>query len=80
MACQRSQQNKAKHGATTEEHPTKAEKTAYDYNLPGSDGKDVPLTNYQGKYLLIVNLARSSSYNTQLQALIRLSKDTRIRD
>src|SRR5260370_23029064 len=36
----------------------KPEKTAYDYNLPGANGKDVPLTNFKGKYILIVNLAR----------------------
>jgi glutathione peroxidase len=48
---------------------SKAEKTAYDYVLPGADGKDVPLTNFKGKYILIVNLARKSSYNAQLAAL-----------
>lgn len=55
------------------ENPAKdAEKTAYDYYLPGPDGKSIPLSNYKGKYLLIVNLARNSSYNSQLAAL---SKD-----
>jgi glutathione peroxidase len=47
----------------------KPEKTAYSYVLPGADGKDVPLTNFKGKYILIVNLARKSSYNAQLAAL-----------
>jgi len=47
----------------------KPEKTAYDYYLPGADGKDVPLASFKGKYLLIVNLARKSSYNAQLAAL-----------
>jgi glutathione peroxidase len=51
----------------------KTEKTAYDYNLPGADGKDVPVATYKGKYILIVNLARKSSYNDQLPALIRLN-------
>ena len=46
---------------------------AYDYNLPGADGKDVPLSRFKGKLLLIVNLARNSSYNAQLPALIKLS-------
>jgi glutathione peroxidase len=59
--------------ATTTEDAkkTKPEKTAYDYNLPGASGKDVPLTNFKGKYVLVVNLARKSSYNAQLPALIK---------
>lgn len=52
---------------------TKAEKNAYDYNLPGADGKDVPVATYKGKYILVVNLARKSSYNEQLPALIKLN-------
>jgi glutathione peroxidase len=51
----------------------KAEKNAYDYNLPGADGKDVPVSNFKGKFLLIVNLARKSTYNDQLPALIKLA-------
>jgi glutathione peroxidase len=51
----------------------KQEKTAYDYNLPGPDGKDVPVSTYKGKFLLIVNLARKSTYNDQLPALIKLA-------
>jgi len=51
----------------------KAEKNAYDYNFPGADGKDVPVSAYKGKFLLIVNLARKSSYNDQLPALIKLA-------
>ena len=47
----------------------KPDKTAYDYVLPGPDGKDVPLTNFKGKYIVVVNLARKSSYNAQLSAL-----------
>jgi glutathione peroxidase len=47
----------------------KPEKTAYDYYLPSADGKNLPLTNFKGKYLLIVNLGRKSSYNAQLAAL-----------
>jgi len=52
----------------------KPEKTASDYNLPGADGKDVPLANFKGKYLLVVNLARGSSYSAQLPALVKLSE------
>ena len=32
----------------------KQQKTAYDFNLPGADGKDVPLSSFKGKYLVIV--------------------------
>ena len=51
----------------------KPEKIAYDFNLPGPNGKDVPVSTYKGKFLLIVNLARKSSYNSQLPALIKLN-------
>lgn len=53
--------------------PDKKDKTAYDYELPGSDGKGVPLASFKGKTLLIVNLARNSSYNSQLAGLQKLS-------
>ena len=49
------------------------EKVAYDYELPGPDGKSMPLATYKGKTLLIVNLARNSSYNAQLTGLQKLS-------
>jgi glutathione peroxidase len=52
---------------------SKAEKNAYDYNLPGADGKDIPVATYQGKFILVVNLARRSTYNDQLPALIKLA-------
>jgi glutathione peroxidase len=66
-------QDKAKHPPTSSDKPTHADKTAYDYNLPGADGKDVPLSNFKGKYVLVVNLARNSIYDSQLPALIKLS-------
>ncbi|SNT35337.1 glutathione peroxidase [Granulicella rosea] len=51
----------------------KPEKTAYDYELPGADGKGVPLSGFKGKTLVVVNLARNSSYNSQLPALEKLA-------
>ncbi|WP_353071062.1 glutathione peroxidase [Tunturiibacter gelidoferens] len=51
--------------------PAKPDKTAYDYNLPGPDGKDVPLSSFKGKYILVVNLGRKSEYHAQLPALIK---------
>jgi hypothetical protein len=65
--------SKGKYAAASDERADKYEKTAYDYNLPGADGKNVPLSTFKGKDILIVNLARGSSYNTQLAALIKLS-------
>jgi glutathione peroxidase len=50
------------------------EKSAYNYNLPGPDGKDVPVASFKGKVVLVVNLARNSSYNSQLPGLIKLSE------
>ena len=57
----------------------KPEKTAYDYVLPSADGKNIPVSNFKGKYLLLVNLARQSSYNSQLPSLIKLSETYRDR-
>jgi glutathione peroxidase len=68
--------------ATTSEDASKTakpEKTAYDYVLPSADGKNIPVLSFKGKYLLIVNLARQSSYNSQLPALIKLSETYRDR-
>jgi glutathione peroxidase len=48
------------------------DKNAYDFTLPGTDGKDVPLSAFKGKYILIVNLGRKSAYGEQLPALIKL--------
>jgi glutathione peroxidase len=59
------------------ETPDKPEKTAYAYELPGADGKGVPLATYKGKVILVVNLARNSSYNDQLPALTKLSEKYR---
>ena len=52
---------------------TKPEKNAYDFSLPGPDGKDVPLSQYKGKYIVLVNLGRKSTYNDQLAGLTKLS-------
>ena len=57
----------------------KPEKTAYDFVLPGAGGNNIPLSSFRGKYLLIVNLARESSYNSQLPGLIKLSESYRDR-
>jgi glutathione peroxidase len=50
-------------------------KVAYDFSLPSADGKNIPLMDYKGKALLIVNLGRKSSYATQLAALDKLNDE-----
>lgn len=65
-----------KHKAVDEKSAEKAakpEKNVYNYSLPGADGKDVPMANFKGKYVVLVNLARKSTYNDQLPALIKLN-------
>ena len=74
---------KTKHGnvlASGDQHPASdakigedKDKTAYAYSLPTADGKDLHLSDFKGKVLLVVNLGRSSSYATQLTALGKLS-------
>lgn len=49
-------------------------KTVYDFSLVDMDGKVVPLSNYKGKILLIVNLASQSTFNSQIAALNDLEK------
>jgi len=60
------------HDTTPPTGDAKSEKTIYDYALPHPDGKDLSLATFRGKYLLIVNLARRSTYNDQLAALVTL--------
>jgi glutathione peroxidase len=48
--------------------------TAYDFSLVGLDGKEVQLSSYKGKVLLIVNLASQSIYKNQLTGLKELQK------
>lgn len=49
-------------------------KTVYDYSLVSLDGSVVPLSNYKGKVLLIVNLASQSIYKNQIAELEELQK------
>ena len=51
-----------------------ARQTVYDFSLVDMDGKAVPLSTYQGKVLLIVNLASQSIYSSQIAALNDLQK------
>jgi len=55
-------------------NPAQESKTVYDFALVGLDGKEVSLSVYKGKVLLIVNLASKSIYREQLEALSDLQK------
>jgi glutathione peroxidase len=53
-------------------------KTVHDYSLVAFDGKEVPLSTFKGKVLLVVNLASQSIFKDQipqLEALQRTYKD-----
>jgi glutathione peroxidase len=52
-----------------------AHKTVYDYSLVSLDGKEISLSTYKGKVLLIVNLASQSVYTHQISTLNQLQKD-----
>jgi glutathione peroxidase len=48
---------------------TAPKQTVYSFSLVDINGKTVPLSNYKGKVLLIVNLASQSTYRDQITAL-----------
>lgn len=52
----------------------KPAKTVYDYSLVDLDGKEVSLSAYKGKVLLIVNLASQSIFHEQNAMLEELQK------
>jgi glutathione peroxidase len=59
--------------ATYAEQP-QTRQTVYDFSLVDLDGKVVPLSMYEGKLLLIVNLASQSVFHDQIAALNELQK------
>ena len=52
----------------------KPERTVYDYSLVGLDGREVLLSAYKGKVLVIVNLASQSIFHEQNAMLEELQK------
>ncbi len=68
------------HAEAPGEKPDKDVKNAYDYYLPGADGKSIALSDFKGKYIVLVNLGRKSAYTDQLPALIKLSDTYKAKD
>lgn len=54
-------------------------RTAYDFTFAGADGKDVPLSQFKGKALLIVNTATGCGLAGQFLGLEQVSKTYRDR-
>jgi glutathione peroxidase len=50
-------------------------KSVYDFTVKNIDGKDVSLAQYQGKFLLIVNVASQCGFTPQYQGLTKLSQE-----
>src|SRR5689334_11151781 len=51
----------------------------YDFSVKSIDGKDVPLSGYKGKALLIVNTASECGYTPQYEGLQKLYEAYRAR-
>ena len=62
------------HAAAVEKPTPKPEKTVYDYSLVSFDKKEVPISTFKGKVLLIVNLASQSIFRDQIALLDELQK------
>lgn len=60
--------------ADSETATAPAKETVFDFSLVDQDGKVIPLSDYKGKVLLIVNLASQSIYSSQIAALNDLQK------
>ena len=54
--------------------PKPAEKTVYDYSVVTFDNKEVSLSTFKGKALLIVNLASQSIFRDQIASLDELQR------
>jgi glutathione peroxidase len=46
--------------------------TVYDFTFTSADGQDLPLANFNGKVLLIVNTASNCGFTKQYQGLQHL--------
>lgn len=53
---------------------TEKKTSVHDFTMKSIDGKDVPLSSFKGKKLLIVNVASKCGYTPQYKELEELSK------
>lgn len=53
----------------------KTEKKIYDFNVKDASGKDIDLAQYQGKVVLVVNVASKCGFTPQYQGLETLYRD-----
>lgn len=54
-------------------------KSVYDFSVKDINGNDVPLSKYQGKFLLIVNVASKCGFTPQYEGLEALYKELKDR-
>ncbi len=54
-----------------------AAKSFYDFKMKDIDGKEVPLSNFKGKVLLVVNVASFCGNTPQYEALEKLYKENK---
>jgi glutathione peroxidase len=54
--------------------------TIYDFTAKSIDGRDVPLSDYRGKVLLVVNTASKCGFTPQYAGLEKLHEDYAARD
>jgi glutathione peroxidase len=76
---EKSQSDPAKeHGSMPADRASSPEKepakNAYSFELPGADGKPIPVSTYKGKAVMLVNLGRKSSYNEQIEGIAKLQE------
>lgn len=63
--------------ATMQTTPSVADKTFYDFTMKSIDGKDVPLSDFKGKVLLVVNVASKCGNTPQYKGLEELYKENK---
>lgn len=61
----------------TTQTPTSNASSIYDFTMKDIDGKDVPLSNFKGKVLMVVNVATFCGNTPQYAALEKLYEDNK---
>ena len=53
-------------------------KTIYDFTMKNIDGKDVPLSKFKGKVIMVVNVASKCGLTPQYKALEALYRENKV--